>query len=169
MPRTQNAHAIVNAGFLVKIENDLVKTANIVYGAINKGFVHASKTEKILIGKKLYDDTTLQAIFDSLNTELVPDHVLPDPSITFRKGIAISLFYKVRKHTFLIIKLSFSLIFFWLSFIINNYTIFFCCSLFLRPALQLRLQIDLKVAVLFWNVLSPRVPKNMVLLRRSGL
>lgn len=95
MPRTQNAHAMVNAGFLVQIKNNLVKSARIVYGGINPTFIHASATEKLLKGQKLYDNVTLAKVFESLDKEIIPDHILPDPSPEFRRNLAISLFYKV--------------------------------------------------------------------------
>ncbi|CAG9836996.1 unnamed protein product [Diabrotica balteata] len=94
MPRAQNAHAMVNAGFLVKLKNNVVTYANIVYGGINPQFVHASKTEKFLIRQNLYNNDTLQKAFNSLKQEINPDYVLPDPTPDFRKNLAISLFYK---------------------------------------------------------------------------
>uniref|UniRef100_A0A6P7EZ01 Xanthine dehydrogenase-like n=1 Tax=Diabrotica virgifera virgifera TaxID=50390 RepID=A0A6P7EZ01_DIAVI len=94
MPRAQNAHAMVNAGFLVKLKNNVVTYANIVYGGINPQFIHASKTEKFLIQQNLYKNDTLQKAFNSLKQELIPDWVLPDPTPEFRKNLAISLFYK---------------------------------------------------------------------------
>ncbi|XP_050309802.1 uncharacterized protein LOC126745822 isoform X2 [Anthonomus grandis grandis] len=95
MTRAQNAHAIVNAGFLYKLSpaGD-VQFARIVYGAINPTFVHASKTENYLQGKKLFDNGVLQTAFKLLDQEITPDWVLPDPSPVFRKKLAINLFYK---------------------------------------------------------------------------
>ncbi|KAJ8985873.1 hypothetical protein NQ317_006247 [Molorchus minor] len=67
MPRAQNAHALVNAGYLLKIkENFTIQKAVIVYG-------WALKT---------------------LNEEISPDFDLADPAPIFRKNLAISLFYK---------------------------------------------------------------------------
>ncbi|XP_056643712.1 aldehyde oxidase 4-like isoform X2 [Diorhabda sublineata] len=94
MPRAQNAHAMVNAGFLIKLLNGTVKLARIIYGGINPKFIHATQTEKMLIGKQLYDETVLQNVFESLDEEINPDYVLPDPTPGFRKNLAISLFYK---------------------------------------------------------------------------
>lgn len=95
MPRAQNAHAIVNAAFLLKLANNKVEKATITYGCINPKFIHATNTENLLIGKDLFDNTTLQSALESLNKELIPDYVLPDPKPEFRKKLAISLFYKV--------------------------------------------------------------------------
>ncbi|CAG9860743.1 unnamed protein product [Phyllotreta striolata] len=94
MPRTQNAHAMVNAGFLVQIQNGIVQKARIVYGGINPSFVHASSTEKLLKGKELYNNANLQTAYNSLYTEIVPVATPPEPSPDFRRNLAVSLFYK---------------------------------------------------------------------------
>lgn len=96
MPRAQNAHAIVNAGFLVKLKNNTVDECRIVYGGINPGFIHATQTEALLKTQKLYDNSTLMKIYKSLDKELICDYVLPDPTPEYRKNLAISLFYKVK-------------------------------------------------------------------------
>ncbi|KAF2897493.1 hypothetical protein ILUMI_08680, partial [Ignelater luminosus] len=95
MPRKQNAHAMVNAGFLLKLDrNQTVQSARIVYGGINPSFHHATKAEQYLIGKQIFDDGTLQGAFKALDEDIHPDNVLPDPSPEFRKTLAIALFYK---------------------------------------------------------------------------
>ncbi|XP_045464415.1 indole-3-acetaldehyde oxidase-like [Harmonia axyridis] len=95
MPRAQNAHALVNAGFLFEMNSeDMVKNARIIFGNINPSFIHATKTEKYLIGKKLFDDDTLQGAFEKLSEELQPDVNPPEPEPEFRKQLAIALFYK---------------------------------------------------------------------------
>lgn len=95
MPRAQNAHALVNAGFLLKIEKNIIKRATLVYGCINAKFTHAKETEKLLIGKNLFDNATLQTAYCSLSNELNPKKNSLDPTPEFRKKLAISLFYKV--------------------------------------------------------------------------
>lgn len=95
MPRAQNAHAIVNAGFLVKLKDGVVEKVSIVYGNINSKFIHATETEKFLVGKKLFDNNTLQGAYKLLEKEITPDHILPDPAPEFRRQLAIALFYKV--------------------------------------------------------------------------
>lgn len=99
MPRSQNTHAIINAGFNFKVNNDLntIEKARIIYGAINTTFTRAEATEKLLCGKKLFDDKTLQEAYQSLDSELKCDTSPPDPSPDARKQLAISLFYKVRR------------------------------------------------------------------------
>lgn len=95
MPRAQNAHAIVNAGFLYKLKDGVVENASIVYGNINEKFIHATGTENYLKGKKLFDNATLQGAYGELSKELLTDDVPPDPTPAFRKQLAIALFYKV--------------------------------------------------------------------------
>lgn len=96
MPRAQNAHALVNAGFLLKLDpNNNVESARIIYGSINPSFVHASNAEKYLVGKQLFDNNTLQGLFQELEKEINPDHILPDPDPVFRRKLAIALCYKV--------------------------------------------------------------------------
>lgn len=96
MLRAQNAHAIVNAGFLVKITSDSVEECRIVYGGINPSFVRASNTESLLLRQKLYDNNTLQKVYKSLDEEIVPNDSPPDPTPEYRKNLAIALFYKVK-------------------------------------------------------------------------
>lgn len=96
MPRAQNAHALVNAGFLFKLDsNNKIESATIVFGNINPDFIHASQTEKFLEGKELFSDDTLQGAFKTLDGELKPDFVLPEPEPEFRKQLSIALFFKV--------------------------------------------------------------------------
>lgn len=95
MPRAQNVHAYVNAGFLYNFDNQLVTSATIVIGNINPKFVRATKTEQFLIGKNLFDNATLQQAFTVLANELAPDVRPPEPTPQFRKQLALSLFYKV--------------------------------------------------------------------------
>lgn len=97
MPRAQNAHAIVNAGFLFKVDaSNKVTSVNIVFGNISPTFVTAKKTVNALVGEVLFDDTTLQNVLISLKDELVPEDAPPEPSPECRKMIALGLFYKVR-------------------------------------------------------------------------
>lgn len=94
MPRAQNAHAYVNAAFLLEFNGDIVQSARICFGGINPFFIHASNTEQSLQGKNLYTNETLQSTISFLSNELQPNWVLPDVSPEYRKNLAISLFYK---------------------------------------------------------------------------
>ncbi len=94
MPRAQNSHAYVNAGFLLRFENGVIHSARICFGGISPEFVHAIETEKFLAGKDLYTNETLQEALRILSSEIQPDWVLPDADPVYRKNLAASLFYK---------------------------------------------------------------------------
>ncbi|RVE48162.1 hypothetical protein evm_007222 [Chilo suppressalis] len=95
-PREQNAHAEVNGAFLFQFDfesNKLIKTS-IVYGGIAPDFTHAHKTEKYLIGRNIFNNEELQSSISVLKSEIRPVENPPEPSASFRKKLAISLFYK---------------------------------------------------------------------------
>lgn len=96
MPRAQNTHAMVNAGFLFHLDrNYIVESAVIVYGNINPQFVHAEKAENILMGKTLFENKALADALASLNDEIKAQDMPPEASPEYRKGLALALFYKV--------------------------------------------------------------------------
>ncbi|XP_012221434.1 xanthine dehydrogenase/oxidase isoform X2 [Linepithema humile] len=96
MPRAQNAHAHINAGFLFKLDGGgkVLEKPNIIFGGINEHFLHAKKTEELLVGKSIFDKQVLKTALETLHNELQPDHVLPDGSPEFRKTLSEGLFYK---------------------------------------------------------------------------
>ncbi|KAL1140403.1 hypothetical protein AAG570_000335 [Ranatra chinensis] len=98
MPRAQNAHAYVNAGFMVKVDKKdkfrVTERPTILFGGISPLFLHADKTEDYLEGKCLMDNSVLKGALESIESQLHPDHILPDASPAYRKGLAQSLFYK---------------------------------------------------------------------------
>lgn len=95
MPRAQNAHAYVNAGFLVELDKDTkVKRARICFGGIRPDFVHAKAIEQQLVGRNPFDNALLEQVFGQLTTLLEPDHVLPDASPDYRRKLACGLLYK---------------------------------------------------------------------------
>ncbi|XP_049819814.1 uncharacterized protein LOC109604513 isoform X2 [Aethina tumida] len=94
MPRAQNVHAVVNAGFFFKMKSGVVDTCRIVYGGINPQFVHAIRIEKYLSGKSLFNNSVLQEAYKQLSNDLRPDYILPDDTPEYRKKLAIALFYK---------------------------------------------------------------------------
>lgn len=98
MPRAQNAHAHVNAGFLLKFKSDkkTIENASIVYGGINPEFIHARATEKFLENKNIFNKNVLKLAIQSLADEIFPDKNPPEPTAEYRKKLAIGLFYKVR-------------------------------------------------------------------------
>lgn len=97
MPRSQNAHAVVNAGFLFKFKpnSNLLDKATIVYGSISPKFIHATKTEELLVGKDPYTNDVLQTALKSLSEEIVPEEAPPEPAAAYRKMLALALYYKV--------------------------------------------------------------------------
>lgn len=94
MIRAQNAHAYVNATFLIQIVEDRIISARICYGGINPNFARAFGTESFLNGRNLYDKETLKGALTCLSNELNPDWVLPDASPEYRKNLALALFYR---------------------------------------------------------------------------
>ncbi|KAI8484808.1 hypothetical protein Bbelb_374050 [Branchiostoma belcheri] len=96
-PRSQNAHAYVNAGFRMSVDrqNGSVVTAKpaIVFGGVNKDLVHASATEDFIVGRKLTDAETLRGALGMLEAELKPD-MSALQSAEYTKQLATGLFYK---------------------------------------------------------------------------
>ncbi|KAH8358795.1 hypothetical protein KR093_002516, partial [Drosophila rubida] len=95
MPRAQNAHAYVNAAFLLELDtNSVVKCARICFGGIRPDFVHAKEIEELLIGRNPFDNALLEQLFAQLPSLLQPDEVLPDASPAYRVSLACGLLYK---------------------------------------------------------------------------
>ncbi|KAI4474230.1 hypothetical protein M0802_015717, partial [Mischocyttarus mexicanus] len=96
MPRAQNAHAHINAGFLFKLDGTgtVLERPNILIGGIRPDFMHAKNTQEFLINKSIFDKNVVKSAIDVLDKELNPDYVLPDYSPEFRKTLAEGLFYK---------------------------------------------------------------------------
>ncbi|XP_073945778.1 xanthine dehydrogenase-like isoform X3 [Choristoneura fumiferana] len=96
MPRSQNAHAVVNAGFMFKFKRDttIIEKVSMIFGSISASFIHASKTEALLIGKDLFTNETLQIAAKSLFDEILPEEAPPEPSAAYRRMLAVSLYYK---------------------------------------------------------------------------
>lgn len=95
MPVAQNHHAYVNAAFLIEFDDKrCVKSANICFGSIRPSLTHARRAEKILVGRDLYTNETLQLVCACLKEELIcstdPEYALSG----YRKKLAIGLFYK---------------------------------------------------------------------------
>lgn len=97
MPRSQSVHAIVNAGFLYKLDDEEVQMARITYGGLSSTFVRAVATEKYLTGKDIFTNDTLRMALHVLKGELKVEENPPEPSVAYRKQLAINLFYKVKK------------------------------------------------------------------------
>ena len=99
MPRSSNAHAYVNAGFMaeVDVENSykIIGKPTLVFGGISSTFTHAVQTETFLTEKNMNDHNMFLEAVTTLESELVPDNdpVLASPE--YRKQLAVGLFYKV--------------------------------------------------------------------------
>ncbi|XP_011197089.1 uncharacterized protein LOC105221652 [Zeugodacus cucurbitae] len=96
-PRAQNAHAFVNAAFLLDMDVTswgVVNSARICFGGIRPDFVHAYATEACLVNQNIFDKEILTRVFVTLNNEVLPDEVLPEPSPGYRRALACGLFYK---------------------------------------------------------------------------
>ncbi|CAG7707626.1 unnamed protein product [Allacma fusca] len=95
--RYQNAHAYVNAGFLMQIDpmNMYVKMRpRIVLGGISPSFVHASMTEEYLVGKTL-NPQIMQGAVQMLEREVNPNMDPMEGDSMYRKKLSQALFYKV--------------------------------------------------------------------------
>ncbi|BET01356.1 2 iron, 2 sulfur cluster Hypothetical protein [Nesidiocoris tenuis] len=97
LPRKQNVHAIVNAGFLFRVKNAnnvVEEKPKIIFGGINDHFYHAYEAESYLTGKQLCNQSVLQGVMTTLLNELNPDANPLDASPEYRKNLAASLLYK---------------------------------------------------------------------------
>lgn len=94
-PRSQNAHAYVNAAFRFKVSagQQILGKPAIVIGGINEKLFHAERTEDFLRGKEIKDDVVKEALA-MLKSELkpTPDPVLSSPE--YRRDLAVNLLYK---------------------------------------------------------------------------
>ena len=99
MPRSSNAHAYINAGFvaLVDPENNFLisEKPTVVFGGISPTFTHAVNTENFLMNKNMNDQAIFQQALQILEDELEPDFNPALASPDYRKQLALSLFYKV--------------------------------------------------------------------------
>ncbi|XP_061392406.1 uncharacterized protein LOC133327888 [Musca vetustissima] len=96
MPRAQNAHAYVNAAFLIKVQKPdfIVQFARISFGGLSPEFSRAKQLENSLMNKPLFKAETAQSAFATLKNEVKANLVLPEPSPEYRTILANGLFYK---------------------------------------------------------------------------
>lgn len=97
MPRSQNAHAYINAGFRFEIDPNthIVKpNPSIVYGGINGQFNHAVKTEQFLVGKRLNNTVNIHGACEILAGEIEPSDDPVLASKNYRRSLSWCLFYK---------------------------------------------------------------------------
>lgn len=110
--RVDDCHAIVNAGFRVRIEGDEVTEARIVYNGIRAQYgadaaphgavpftpITLPETEELLAGRT-WDEDTLEAALSCLSDEVAayapPDGLrIDNVPFEYRESLARSLFYK---------------------------------------------------------------------------
>lgn len=95
MPRAQNAHAFVNAGFLFDLDKSVkVNNAHICFGGIAPEFVHASSAEECLKNQIFYEKSIVTKLFAELFKVLQPKDVLSEPSPEYRRKLACGLMLK---------------------------------------------------------------------------
>ncbi|KAG8327492.1 hypothetical protein J6590_017923 [Homalodisca vitripennis] len=97
-PRAQNAIADVNGGFKFCVKKEdgfrVLERPSILFGGINPRFTHAYMTETFYNGKRLMDESTLQAALNILCKEVQPDYRLPDTKPQYRRGLTLALLYR---------------------------------------------------------------------------
>nr|XP_039264202.1 indole-3-acetaldehyde oxidase-like [Styela clava] len=95
MPRSQNAHAYVNAAFSAVVTGNKLSKPVLVYGGISKSFFHATATEEYLTDKDINSQDTLNGALQILEKELSPEsYSATDSSPIYRVSAAVGLFYK---------------------------------------------------------------------------
>ncbi|XP_073971381.1 uncharacterized protein isoform X1 [Rhodnius prolixus] len=96
MPRKQNVHAYVNAGFLFSVGsgNIVLGKPTIVYGGISENFIHAERTESYFTGKCILDEKVFKEGMRILSLEVNPTTELLKSSPQYRKQLSLSLFYR---------------------------------------------------------------------------
>jgi xanthine dehydrogenase/oxidase len=100
--RDQNAHAIVNAGFVVRFDKKgIAQSATILFGGLAQLPSRMTKTEAVIIGTK-WNDETLQKALDMLAGE-VAKKIRPMPGVNFlpegyRESLCETLLYKYFLH-----------------------------------------------------------------------
>ncbi|KAL8593330.1 hypothetical protein ACOMHN_009983 [Nucella lapillus] len=95
-PRSQNAHAYVNAAFRIRMAEDgkqIMGQPSFVFGGIDDHLVHARRTEEFFAGQQISTQLVRDGIA-LLKTELQPsvNPVLASPE--YRRDLAANLLYK---------------------------------------------------------------------------
>lgn len=86
--------SIVTAAFNVRFnDKNIVTAAKICFGGMGPTTKCATYSSSIIIGH-YWDNTMLNAVFDSLNDELFLDHSVPGGMAEYRKSLCLSLFFR---------------------------------------------------------------------------
>eukprot|EP01135_Chromosphaera_perkinsii_P000979 Nk52_evm5s155 gene=Nk52_evmTU5s155 len=96
MPRHNNAHAYVNAGFrMVVDEKKIIQgTPTIVFGGVGPHLTKATRVENYLVGKNVSDESTLKVAYGMLRKDLDVSTVPPQAPGAYLTSLAVNLFYK---------------------------------------------------------------------------
>lgn len=87
--------AIVTAAFRVRLDDDgLVSSVSLVYGGMAPKTVEAKETMKGLTGQKWHSSATLTSTIASIAKEFDLDFGVPGGMATYRKTLAMSLFFR---------------------------------------------------------------------------
>lgn len=70
-------------------------SARLCFGNIRPDYVHADNAEQLLVGRDLYDSSTVVQVFEQLLTTLQAVEMPPEASPEYRQKLACSLFYKL--------------------------------------------------------------------------
>lgn len=97
MARRENAHAIVNAAFLLNLSDELSvrQKPRLVFAGIADKFIHAEMTETLMNGTNLLDAKSMIKVLETLHTECKPNPGLY--SQQYRQNLAVNLLYKVKR------------------------------------------------------------------------
>ncbi|CAI8020059.1 Xanthine dehydrogenase/oxidase [Geodia barretti] len=97
MPRSENAHAYVNAAFVMQFNSStstVTGEPTLVFGGIQAHDIQATQTAAMLEGANLLQKDTLTTALAKLEGEIVPVTTPVSSSAKYLKSLAISLFYK---------------------------------------------------------------------------
>jgi xanthine dehydrogenase/oxidase len=87
--------AIVTTSFRVRLSDEgLVTDIALAYGGMAPLTVYAAETMKLLNGKKWHSSSTLESAMTSLGNEFDLTYGVPGGMATYRKTLAISLFFR---------------------------------------------------------------------------
>jgi xanthine dehydrogenase/oxidase len=87
--------AIVNASLRITLgEDNVVESADLVYGGMAPITIKAKKASEFLVGKTFTDLKTLEGVFGALEEDFDLRYGVPGGMATYRKSLALSFFYK---------------------------------------------------------------------------
>ncbi|XP_055380079.1 uncharacterized protein LOC129611138 [Condylostylus longicornis] len=98
MIRSQNAHALLNAAFLLQIQSTatqlIIMSARLCFGNVSPYFVHATETENFMINKNLLEENVIEQILAKAYDEIYPGIGFDEYRPHYRRILACGLLYK---------------------------------------------------------------------------